>query len=199
MESTMSSGSEKISAKDTLIIERVEDASILSDFVCGVDEMDDFIHHALDAHIQTSGEDYKYYIVKIRDVIVAFFSTKPNSFFLNKENVEDKLFGDLAMPVIASSDPDDYFKYPFFESIEIEYLAVRKEYRNKEIGRTIVAVLSEKYKNQYEWMTVLAFQGNDYSAVGFYKKCGFEPMESEDSVKDKDNRKMCKVLNPIIP
>lgn len=38
-----------------LVFERIDDASVLSNFYCGIDEMDEFIHNKLQDYLNKTG------------------------------------------------------------------------------------------------------------------------------------------------
>lgn len=38
-----------------LVFERIDDASVLSNFYCGIDEMDEFIHNKLQDYLKKTG------------------------------------------------------------------------------------------------------------------------------------------------
>ena len=54
---------------------------------------------------------------------------------------------------------------------KIERMAILKPVRRKGIGRGIISFLNEELKNKQVKQVILHSQ---YSAVGFYKSCGFE-------------------------
>lgn len=60
------------------------------------------------------------------------------------------------------------------DSIELDFLAVRKEYRNKNIGTIVIKQIEIQAKqNGYNFLTVGAFKNKKYNASGFYEKNGF--------------------------
>ena len=71
----------------------------------------------------------------------------------------------------------DYWEAGVFPSIEIQYLAVKKEYRGQYIGKDIISIINSfKYDSYYHhplFMSVQAYRTTEYSAVGFYEKCRF--------------------------
>jgi len=54
---------------------------------------------------------------------------------------------------------------------KIERMAILKSVRRKGIGRRIISFLNKELKNKQVKQVILHSQ---YSAVGFYKSCGFE-------------------------
>ena len=54
-------------------------------------------------------------------------------------------------------------------TVYFHYLLIRPEYQGKRIGRTLVAMMLDKYKD-YARKAVIAYD----SEIGFYRQCGFE-------------------------
>ena len=67
-ENTVQSGNNETVFTD-LVFERIDDASVLSNFYCGIPEMDDFIHEKLQGYLNRTGCDA--YVVRLEDRIVA--------------------------------------------------------------------------------------------------------------------------------
>ena len=71
----------------------------------------------------------------------------------------------------------DYWEAGVFPSIEIDYLAVRKEYRNQHIGTDIISIIEsfkdDPFYNHPLFLSVDAYCTNEYSAIRFYERCRF--------------------------
>ena len=150
------------------------DAAILSDFNSGVDAMDTFIHTRLSAFLRAY--NCRFYVLRNEQgIIVAMFVVSAGQLFLDEECKDDLR---LKFPDIEEwPGLQDYWEAGVFPSIEIDYLAVRKEYRKQHIGEDIL-LLIESFKddifyNHPSFISVDAYCTNDYSAVGFYDKCSF--------------------------
>lgn len=136
---------------NNLLYERVDDVSILSDFCCGIYDMDEFIHGNMQNVIKRNGLDT--YIVKVGDEISAVFSI-----------CEHKLKTRLSTGV--SKD---------YDTIEIEYLAVSKDKQRCGIGKSIINYIIENLMQGRNMLSVSAYIDIDtkYTAAPFYEKCGF--------------------------
>ena len=178
-----------------LIFERTDDASVLSNFYCGIKEMDVFIHNKLQGYLDRTGCDI--YIVRQKDEIVAMFSLGNDTLDLDEDDRDDMKSGFVPKPAIALEDTD-FFSEKEFEAIEITYLAVEEERRGQGIGEYIISQIEGKIlcdNPNCEFITVEAYKTKDYSAVGFYSRCGFTP--AEPPLGYKDTLRMYKVLRPL--
>ena len=133
--------------------ERTDDMSVLSDFYCGIYDMDKFIHSGLQRSI--SERAIECYIVRMGGAIVAILALCDNivKFKLDSRNVE-------------------------IDSVEIEYLAVEKSRREQGIGRQIIDWIIDKVNKERPDINILsvkAYRDLDigYSAEPFYSKCAF--------------------------
>ena len=139
----------------TLTYERTDDMSVLSDFYCGVEEMDDYIHDKLQAKIERMPE-LESYIVREGDNIMAMTAIREKPLEVRKS---DGTRFDIG-------------------ALEIEYLAVRKDLRETGIGEIIMQWIDEKARTGHpycKYLSVNALVDPDYgySAVPFYEKCNF--------------------------
>lgn len=151
-----------------------QDASILSDFQSGVEEMDTFIHTRLSAFLRAY--NCRFYVLRNEQgMVVAMFVTSGGHLYLDEDCKDDLR---MKFPDIEERpELKDYWEAGVFPSIEIDYLAVRKEYRNQHIGRDIISII-ESFKNDVFYnhplfLSVDAYCTNRYSAVPFYEKCSF--------------------------
>ena len=180
-----------------LVFERIDDASVLSNFYCGIDEMDEFIHNKLQEYVTKTGCDT--YTIKQGDEIVAMLSLGEDTLSLDDDDKDDMRHGFVPKPNIAL-DNKDFFTEKDFPAVEITYLAVKKERRKQGIGEYIINQVENKVQRdnpECEFITVEAYKTKKYSAVGFYNKCDFTPAEQPLSYKD--TLRMYKVLHPTSP
>ena len=62
----------------------------------------------------------------------------------------------------------------WYPSMEIDYLAVRNDLRNRGYGSRIIDEISLRAKNKhFFFLTVDAYHTKEYSAIPFYEKQGF--------------------------
>ena len=180
-----------------LVFERIDDASVLSNFYCGIDDMDEFIHNKFQEYLKKPGCDT--YTIKQGDEIVAMLSLGDDKLSLDDDDKDDMRSGFVPKPNIALEDKE-FLEEKEFQAIEITYLAVKKEKREQGIGEYIISQVESKVQRENpecEFITVEAYKTKDYSAVGFYSKCDFTPAELPLSYKD--TLRMYKVLHPISP
>lgn len=158
--------------RHNLIYERTDDASVLSDFYCGINEMDDFIHLRLQARLDRK-DGVQFYVVKKDDAIVALTAIRENTIELHIERGE-----------VFSVDV-----------LEIEYLAVKNSMQRKHIGKQIVEWIESDAIKDFpaaKFISVRAFcdKDIDYSAVPFYTSCGFRVIQKPHPMAN--NVKMAK-------
>jgi len=143
-----------------LTYERTDDMSVLSDFYCGIDEMDNYIHNKLQAKIGRMPE-LESYIIRENGEIVAMTAIREK-------------------PLEFKTTDGNRFSIP---AIEIEYLAVKKELRDKGIGETVIQWIDNKARTEHQdckYLSVNALVDPDYgyTAVPFYEKCDFIPRKA---------------------
>lgn len=178
-----------------LIFERMEDYSLLSSFVCGIKKLDDFIHNGLLDYIEKV--PCETYLVFMDEKLVALLTLREDQLILDNDDKDDMRHGFSSKPKIAIEDYS-FLEDTVFPAIEIAYLAVEKKYRCKGIGRYIVEEVVRKVRLEhpdYQFITVDAYVETEYSAVGFYLKCHFEPAEPTPGYKD--TLRMYRVLTPV--
>ncbi len=170
-----------------LIIERVEDVSALSNFYCGYKPMDVFIHNkdkGLNKYISEGLTNL--WIVKTDQDVIAIFALSKSSIVLNTYD-----FNELTRQGVKI-DPDIYDVKENFPAIEIDYLAVDSDYRNKGLGEYVIEKIYERACEDYFTATMFllvdAIDTPHYSAVGFYKKCGFKRSEKFWELKHSGNQ-----------
>lgn len=176
----MQSGSNSSSTKQ-LTFERTTDASALSDFFCGIQSMDDYIHKELQDYVSMG--NCEMYIVREDNDVIAMFCLDNNSLMLSDTTKENMKKGVKPCP-LGTSDPDSLFWYkPSFDAVEITYLAVTVSRQRQHIGWFIIEQIMNRVcvSGEYncDFVTVRALKEKDYSAVPFYKKCGFYPARKE--------------------
>ena len=178
-----------------LVFERIDDASVLSIFYCGISDMDDFIHEKLQGYLNRTGCEA--FVIKQKDEIVAMLSLGNDTLNLDDDDKDDMRSGYIPKPTIALED-QSFLAEKEFPAVEITYLAVEKGRRGQGIGEYIISQVEAKVQRdnpECEFITVEAYKTKDYSAVGFYDRCDFTPAELPLGYKD--TLRMYKVLHPI--
>lgn len=137
--------------EDDLIFERAFDTEGLSSFNCGVRQLDILIHKKVDG---------------LRDFIL---NNDCDAFFVYHNGVPVAVFVYSAGELETEDGK--------YDATEIDFIAVRNDYREQGIGRRILDVISfNSLQNGRGFLTVGAFFNKKYSAQGFYQKCGFEQL-----------------------
>lgn len=184
--------------RSKLYFERIEDVSILSDFNCGLDVMDSFIHLGLQWCI-----DYHYcvvYAIKEDDSVVAVVALGCDKLELNTSDKEELQMGFFPKPEISYDYQETFWAKSSYPAIEITYLAVRKDRRGHGIGEYVIEAMGQRALDPdynmagCQFMTVEAYRKGGASAVGFYNKCDF--VAAEEPNPNKETLRMYKVLLP---
>ena len=132
-----------------LTIERAYSTDALSSFFCGVREIDLLIH-------------------KKNEGLKSFVELNPCEFYVVYDEAHDPVatFVISRRTIMLVDEPSD--------SIEIDFLAVKKECQAQRIGTILLReVETRAQEDGYAFLTVGAFINKRYSAIGFYEKCGF--------------------------
>lgn len=183
-----------------LHFERIDNSSVLSDFNCGLDVMDRFIHSGLQWCI-----DYHYcvvYAIKESDEIVAVVALGCDKLELDTTDKEELQLGFFPKPDISYDYQDTFWAKSSYPAIEITYLTVREDKRGLGIGEYIIEAMGQRVlDSRYnmagcQFMTVEAYSKGNASAVGFYHKCDF--VAAEEPNPNKETLRMYKVLLPTV-
>ena len=154
-----------------LFRESFTDASILSEFTCGLQEMDDFIHHNLQSFLDTKPCN-AYCLKDATETIVAFFVLQPEMISIVDDDAKEDI--QLIHPNIQLETIE-------YKTMEIEYLAVSKNLQRQGIGTECIAqimrIAQEMQDTDLFFLTADAFKTGEYSAVPFYRKCGFDALD----------------------
>lgn len=150
-------------------------ASMLKDFECGIPAMDDFIHQSLDSLLKEDPR-YSFYVAEEEGKgIVAMFVISNGGFLDRDEEFDDIPLGKPWSYVGKDAQMHLGKMYP---TLEIDYLAVRKDLRKKGYGSEILAELSKRAQDTgCYFLTVDAYRDAEYSAIPFYEKRGFFPLQ----------------------
>ncbi|MBQ9548435.1 MAG: GNAT family N-acetyltransferase [Bacteroidales bacterium] len=140
-------------------------------FECGIQEMDGFIHGALDAFLKANPQFKLNLATDDERGIVAMFVISPGIFVDNDGEFQDIPYGKPWSYFDEDAQMQSGTMYP---SLEIDYLAVRKDVRECGYGSRIIEELSLRAKKRnFFFLTVDAYHTKGYSAIPFYEKQGF--------------------------
>ena len=168
--------------KIKLIFERTTDASVLSNFSCGIQSMDSFIHSELQDYIGMGSCEM--YIVSYDSTIIGMFCLDNSTITFSEEAKTNMREGNKPKPMNTSKDEDSYYWWKTsYEAKEITYFAISKEYQRQRIGSFIIESIADKISKDDsfngDYIIVRALNEDNYSAIPFYKKCGFVPAMEE--------------------
>ena len=164
-----------------LSFERTTDSSVLSNFSCGIDSMDEFIHNELQDYLWMGSSEL--YVIRENEDIVAMFCLDNHNLCLSEVVKEKMQEGTKPSPQNAPDAESPYWLKTFFNAVEITYLAVSKSRQHQHIGSFVVERIMDKIAQDADiscdFVTVRALKHENYTAVPFYQKCGFYPAEKE--------------------
>ena len=136
-----------------LFREILTDASMLSDFTCGLQVMDDFIHYNLQSFLD-SNSCLSYCLKDENEKVVAFFILQSDQISIVDEDTIDDM--QLIHPNLSITSIE-------YKTMEIEYLAVATVHQRKGIGteciRQILDIAKEQQRDTF-FLTVDAYQEN---------------------------------------
>ena len=171
-----------------LTSQRLTDFHCLSTFFSGVEAMDKFIQGdflmSVDNHYCTA------YGIWYKDELVAIYALSFDSLDLDTDDKEELESGisSTGTPNIDYNYKDTFYAKPRYPALDIAYLAVKQEYRGNNVGLSIVEMIAEQARSRTfagcQFLTVEALATSEYSAVGFYERCGFTANELKKPYKD---------------
>lgn len=147
-----------------------DDIASLSDFSCGVTEIDDFFHNEV-----SLCSKYNYLIpykcTLLKSGQIAGLFTLANDVLALE--YEDK----IDFPNLNAEYTDIFLRQPSYPAVNIGHLAVRKDLQSQNIGRIIAQFVQMTFANLKisgcQFVTVDAL--NNSRAINFYQyKLGFE-------------------------
>lgn len=177
-------------------ISRISDAQVLADFRCGISSMDEFIQNGLQLSM-----DHGYcitYVVCDGEKIAAMFALSFDSVDLDADDREELSLGisSTGTPSVSFDYEETFYSKRRYPALDIAYLAVSVDYKGKHLGAALINEISRMAIEQCfagcQFLSVEALKTKEYSAVGFYDKCGFAPNELPNP--NKDTLRMIKTL-----
>ena len=171
-----------------LISVPMTDFRVLEGFCSGIESMDSFIQR--DFRLSVENHFCAAYVVMLVAEVVSLFAMIFDSLDLDCDDKEE-----LQLEISSVGIPDFDFDYqetfyskPRYPALDIAYLAVQKKWRGKHIGDFLIKKIADLARTQTlagcQFLTVEALATKEYSAVGFYDKCGFTPNELKKPYKD---------------
>ena len=171
-----------------LTSEKITDFHCLETFCSGVEAMDKFIQG--DFRMSVENHYCSAHGVWYKDELVAIYALSFDSLDLDSDDKEELETGitSAGTPDIDLNYKETFYAKPRYPALDIAYLAVRKEYRGNRVGHSIIELIAEKARSQTfagcQFLTVEALATHEYSAVGFYQRCGFTANEVRKPYKD---------------
>lgn len=169
-------------------VKSLDNYNCLERFCSGVESMDNFIR----GNFRLSVENHycTAYIAKCKEDLVALFALSFDSLDLDTDDKDELISG-----ISSAGTPDVNFDYketfyakPRYPALDIAYLAVQKKWRGYGVGNLLIETIAEQARSQTfagcQFLTVEALATREYSAVGFYEKCGFTANEIRKPYKD---------------
>lgn len=171
-----------------LTSEKITDFQCLNTFASGVESMDEFIHG--DFRMSVENHYCTAYGIWFKEELVAIYALSFDSLDLDTDDKDELETGmsSTGRPEVDWDYKDTFYAKPRYPALDIAYLAVKQEYRGNKVGQSIVEMIAEQARTQNfagcQFLTVEALATSDYSAVGFYQRCGFTANELKKPYKD---------------
>lgn len=168
--------------------EILKDFDCLNTFSSGVETMDLFIQR--DFRMSVQNHYCTAYGLWKNKELVAIFALSFDSLDLDSDDKEELETGisSTGTPNIDYNYKETFYAKPRYPALDIAYLAVQAKYRGHNIGRAIIRLIVDMAQRQSfagcQFLTVEALATNEYSAVGFYERCGFTANEVKKPYKD---------------
>ena len=171
-----------------LVSKELTDFHCLDSFYSGVEAMDKFIQG--DFRMSVENHYCTAYGVWYGDELVAVYALSFDSLDLDSDDKDELQMGisSTGTPEVNWNYKDTFYAKPRYPALDIAYLAVQQKYRGKRIGYAIVEQIATDARTQTfagcQFLTVEALATSEYSAVGFYERCGFTANEVRKPYKD---------------
>ena len=171
-----------------LRVKPLHDFHCLETFCSGVESMDIFIRN--DFRMSVENHYCAAYVVTYQDEVVAVFALSFDSLDLDSDDKEELEAGisSTGTPDVDWNYKDTFYSKPRYPALDIAYLAVQEKWRGQGVGHLLVDTIAEQARSQTfagcQFLTVEALATSEYSAVGFYQRCGFTANEVRKPYKD---------------
>ena len=181
-------GNKVNSILEELRVKPLDDFHCLKSFTSGIEAMDNFIRN--DFRLSVENHYCSAYTAYCYDELVAVFALSFDSLDLDCDDKDELRSGISATgtPNVDWNYKDTFYGKPRYPALDIAYLAIEEKWRGKGIGRMIIDSIAEQARTQVfagcQFLTVEALATKEYSAVGFYERCGFTANELRKPYKD---------------
>jgi len=171
-----------------LTSKELSDFHCLKTFCSGVETMDKFIQG--DFRMSVENHYCSAYGVWLGDELVAVYALSFDSLDLDSDDKEELESGisSTGSPDIDWNYKNTFYAKPRYPALDIAYLAVQQKFRGVGLGYAIIQQIADDARNQSfagcQFLTVEALATREYSAVGFYSRCGFTANEVKNPNKD---------------
>ena len=146
-------------------------ADILHEFECGIPIMDDYIHRELNNRLRNDPGLSLYVVRDEADAIVAMYVVSTGSFV---DYDGEYAYLPQGKPWGYIDSEQKIRSGARYTTLEIEYIAVRRDMRNKGYGSAIIKEIARTAKERaLYFLTLGAYHDASYSAIPFYEKLGF--------------------------
>ncbi len=170
--------------------ERENSACVLSDFECGIAQIDEYIHNNLQVDLQNHACNL--YVVYTADrQIAAMFALSSDSIVLDNDDRDDVSCGVWSPNFETGEQKDRFLEQTKYSAIEIYHLAVHKDFQGKHLGRFIIQEIIKQVKSKAiagcQFITLNALFDKGYCTSNFYAKCGFLMTTRNGSIQNGTN------------
>jgi len=171
-----------------LVSKKITDFHCLDTFHSGIESMDKFIRE--DFRISVENHYCSAFGIWYEEELVAVYALSFDSLDLDSDDKEELLTGisSTGVPDVNFNYENTFYSKPRYPALDIAYLAVQEQYRGQGIGTAIIELIADETRTQTfagcQFLTVEALATREYSAVGFYERCGFTPNELKNPNKD---------------
>lgn len=181
-------GSEVNVQLQELHVNPLNDFSCLGTFFSGIESMDNFIQG--DFRLSVENHYCTAYVVFHGNEVVAVFALSFDSLDLDADDKEELQTGisSTGVPDVDWNYRNTFYSKSRYPALDIAYLAIQQKWRGKNVGRHLLNIIAAQARAQTfagcQFLTVEALATKEYSAVGFYEKCGFTANEVKKPYKD---------------
>lgn len=173
---------------DDIEMSPISDFQELATFTSGIESMDKFIRG--DFRLSVEGHYCVAYKACYHGELLAVFALSFDSLDLDSDDKEELQSGisSASTPAVDFNYSETFYAKSRYPALDIAYLAVQEKWQGHHIGQYLIEDIAEQARTQTfagcQFLTVEALATQDYTAVGFYLKCGFAPNEVKKPYKD---------------